>query len=75
MVASSARAATNIALTVSTICLWSTVRLFSWTLAVETFGENISAKATVAKGMYSRDGMKKNLLLVVPVKISASKSA
>jgi hypothetical protein len=62
---SSARAATNIVLTVSTICLWSAVRPLSWALAVETLAENISAKATVAKARYGRDDIKKNLLWVV----------
>src|SRR5580704_15473033 len=58
---SSARAAVNIVLTVSTTCFWSEMRLFSWALTVETLGEKIMAEAT-ANAIGSCDDMGKNLL-------------
>src|SRR5260221_12520085 len=54
---SSTRAAANIVLTLSTSCLSSAARRFSWAPAAETCAENISARATVSKQVRSRDDM------------------
>jgi hypothetical protein len=56
---SSVLAALNIVLTVSMICLWSGVRLFSWAFAVEMFAEKTNAKGMVANATCRGDGMKK----------------
>ena len=55
---SSARAAVNIVLTVSTTCFCSEARLFCSALAVETFGEKIRAKVS-AKAIGNCDDVKK----------------
>src|SRR6266404_2297982 len=67
---SSVAAAVNIVLSASTIWLWSEVRRFCWALAVETFAEKISEKATVANVMRSRDdmNMKPAITRSVPVR-------
>jgi hypothetical protein len=54
---SSVRAAVNIVLTVSRICVCSAVRRFCWALIVEMLAENISAKAMVAGTTLSSDEM------------------
>lgn len=68
---SSLRAAVNIVLTVSTICLWPAVRRFCWAPAVETFAEQVSAKATVAKVNRNRNDMDGSLVLFIRIDTSA----
>src|SRR5258707_7854798 len=53
--ASSARAAWNMVLTVSTIRVCSAVSIFCWAPAVEILPENISAKAMMAPTTLSDD--------------------
>ena len=54
---SSVRAAANIVLTVSTICLWPAVRGFCWASAIETLSVQTSAKTTMANAMRGHGDM------------------
>src|ERR1700722_13644108 len=59
---SSARAASNIVLTASTILVCSVVGSFCWALAVEILAENMNAKAIAAGIIRSGDDMHVSLI-------------